>query len=356
MSHKVVIEPLGREVTVANGQTILEACLRQGVWLPHACSHGTCGTCKAQILEGEVQHKGASEHALMEFEREEGKTLLCSAYPLTDMEIEADVEADPEATFHPVRDFTAVLERLEEPCRDVRRLILKLDNDVIEFLPGQYIQVEVPLPDGKTIKRCYSMASSPSDGSRIELQIKRTPGGRAAHYIFEELSEGSKVKFSGPYGFFFLRRQHHEPVIFLAGGTGLAPIKSMLQSAFEEGSQRKMTLFHGVRSRADLYDYEVFYQMMLENPNFRYIPVLSAREPADCWEGEEGYLHEALRRVLPSFKGYKAYLCGPPPMVDACLTTLMRGRLFEDSIFCENFYNEDDRAAPLKKSPLFKRI
>ncbi|HEX2912095.1 MAG TPA: 2Fe-2S iron-sulfur cluster-binding protein [Chloroflexia bacterium] len=356
MSHKVVIEPLGREVVVAENQSILEACLRQGVWVPHACTHGTCGTCKAQILDGEVQHRGASEHALMEFEREDGKALLCSAYPITDLEVEADVEADPEAIFHPVRDFSATVEAIEEPARDVRRLILKLENGPIEFLPGQYIQVNVPQPNGETIKRCYSIASSPCNGSHIELQIKRTPGGRAARYIFEELHEGSKVSFSGPYGFFFLRKQAHEPVIFLAGGTGLAPIKSMLRVATEEQLPRKMILIHGVRSQADLYDYEFFRKMERENPNFHYYPALSAREPGEAWDGEEGFVHDVLARVLPSFKGHKAYLCGPPLMVDACLTTLIRGRLFEDSIYCENFFNEQDKSAPLKRSPLFRRI
>jgi phenol hydroxylase P5 protein len=356
MAHQVVIEPLGREITVGDNQTILEACLRQGVWVPHACTHGTCGTCKAQILDGEVQHRGASEFALMDYERDDGKALLCSALATSDVVIEADVEVDPEAVFHPVRDFSATVESIEEPARDVRRLTLALDNGPLEFMPGQYIQLDVPQPGGQVIKRCYSIASSPRCGSKIELQIKRTPGGRAASYIFEQLQPGSKVKFSGPYGFFFLRKGGDAPLIFLAGGTGLAPIKSMLRVAFEEGMTRPMTLIHGVRSRLDLYDYEFFREMEANHLNFRYIPALSAREPGDGWDGEEGFVHDVLARCLPSLKGHKAYLCGPPPMVDACLTTLIRGRLFEDSIYCENFFNEQDKAAPLKRSPLFKRI
>jgi phenol hydroxylase P5 protein len=356
MSHKLVIEPIGREVKVADNQTILDACLRQGVWLPHACTHGTCGTCKAQILDGEVLHRGASDFALMDYEREEGQSLLCSALALTDVVIEADLDVDPEAVFEPVQDFTATVDLIEEPARDVRRLILKLNNGPIRFLPGQYIQMQVPVTDNETVQRCYSIASSPSDGSQIELQIKRSPGGRAAKYIFEQLQPGATVKFSGPYGFFFLRKRGTEPLIFLAGGTGLAPIKSMLQVACEEKLTRPMLLIHGVRSTCDLYDSAFFRDMEAENPNFRYIPVLSRRENDSVWEGEEGYVHEALLRCLPSFKGHKAYLCGSPPMVDACLTTLIRGRLFEDSIFCENFYTEQDKTRPLKRSPLFKRI
>jgi phenol hydroxylase P5 protein len=355
MSHKVIIEPVGREINVPDNQNILDACLRQGVWVPHACTHGTCGTCKAQVLEGEVQHKGASEFALMDYERDDGKTLLCSAYPTTDVVIEADVEADPEAQFYPVKDFTATLEKLEEPCRDVRKLTLLLDNGPLRFMPGQYIQVQVP-SSGKVLSRCYSIASAPSDGNRVELNIKRTPGGRAAPYIFEQLKEGDKVKFSGPYGFFFLRKRGDEPIIYLAGGTGLAPLKSMILAAFEEGLQRQMTLIHGVRSRKDLYDFAFFRHMEAEHSNFRYIPALSAKEPEDDWQGEEGFVHDVLARVIPNLKGHKAYLCGPPPMVDACLTTLIRGRLFEDSIFCENFFSEEDRSRPLKRSPLFKKI
>jgi phenol hydroxylase P5 protein len=356
MAHKVTIEPLGREITVGDNQTILEACLRQGIWLPHACAHGTCGTCKVQLLEGEVQHQGATEFALMDYEREEGMALVCSAKPLTDIVLEADVDPDPEAVFYPVKDYTATVETIEEPAKGVRRFILALDNDVLEFMPGQYIQVEIPQPNKTVLRRCYSCASSPGDGSRVELQIKLTPGGRAAPYLFEELQEGSKIKFSGPYGFFFLRKAGHEPIIFLAGGTGLAPIKSMLRIATEENLPRKMTLIHGVRSQDDLFDYEFFREMEAVNPNFRYLPALSARNPEKEWDGEEGFVHEVLVRCLPSFKGHKAYLCGPPLMVDACLTTLMQGRLFEDSIYCENFFTEEDKSGPLKRSPLFKRI
>jgi phenol/toluene 2-monooxygenase (NADH) P5/A5 len=356
MAHKVVIEPLGREIKVRDDQTILDACLRQGVWVPHACTHGTCGTCKAQILEGEVQHQGASEHALMDYERDEGRALLCSAYALTDLEIEADVDSDPEAVFYPVKDYTATIVRLEEPCREVRRLILRIEGDKIKFMPGQYVQIEVPQPGGKVLQRCYSIASSPLEDNQIELQIKRTPGGRAASYIFETLQEGAQVKLSGPYGFFFLRQVGDAPIIFLAGGTGLAPIKSMIRVAFEEQLPRQMILIHGVRSRKDLYDYEFFRHMEEEHTNFRYIPALSAKETDDNWQGEEGFVHDVLARCVPNFKGYKAYLCGPPIMVDACLTTLMRGRLFEDSIYCENFYSEEDKAKPLKRSPLFKRV
>ena len=355
MARKVTIEPLGREISVGENQTILDACLRQGIWLPHACAHGTCGTCKVQLLEGEVQQQGASEFALMDYEREEGMALICSAKPLTDVVLEADVEPDPEAVFHPVKDYTATIETIEEPARWVRRFILKLDNGPILFMPGQYVQVEVPQPNKPALKRCYSIASSPLEGSRIELQIKYTPGGRAAPYIFEELREGSKVKFSGPYGFFFLRKLGHEPIIFLAGGTGLAPIKSMVRVATEEKLARRMTLIHGVHSQDDLYDYEFFREMERINPNFRYLPALSARNPEKEWIGEEGYVQDVLGR-LPSFKGHKAYLCGPPPMVDACLTTLMQGRLFEDSIYCENFFTEEDKTGPLKRSPLFRRV
>ena len=174
--YQITIEPLGREVTCREDQTILDACLRAGVWVPHSCTHGTCATCKAEILEGEVDQGAASPYALMDFERDEGKTLPCVATPRSDVTIEADVDVDEDIPVHPVQDFTGTVVALDDVANDTRRLLLELDRE-IAFNPGQYMSLQVPGHPGVT--RTYSMANPPTQTRVLEFQIRRTAGGLA---------------------------------------------------------------------------------------------------------------------------------------------------------------------------------
>ena len=201
-TYTVTIEPLDREVECAEDQPILDACLRAGVWLPHACTHGTCGTCKLQVLDGDVEHNDSSDFALMEFERNEGKALICVATPTSDVTLEADVEIEEGVTYHPVNDYRGTLVELTDIARETRRLIIELDAPMA-FNPGQYVTLEVP---GQGVTRTYSMANPPSEPNRIELQIRRTPGGLGTDgWIFKDLAVGDEINISGPYGRFFLR-------------------------------------------------------------------------------------------------------------------------------------------------------
>ncbi|MCS7228708.1 MAG: 2Fe-2S iron-sulfur cluster-binding protein [Candidatus Kryptonium sp.] len=355
MKYKVKIEPLGVEVTCDENQTILDACLRNGVWIPHACTHGTCGTCKSRIVEGEFDFGLASNFALMDFEREEGYALICTAKPKSDLIIEADVEIEEGIEFYPVKDFTGKVVKIYDCARDTRKLIIEIINDKIFYLAGQYIQLDIP---GTGQNRAYSIASRPvADGnSMIELQIKKVPGGIGSKYVFEELKEGDTVKFAGPFGRFVLRKKFENPILFLAGGTGLAPIKAMILDAIESGLKQEMYLFHGVRSTRDLYDQDIFWEIERQNKNFHYIPALSEKLEEDEWDGELGFVHEVLERKFQKFAGFKAYISGPPPMVDACVKTLMRGRLFAEDIYVEKFFNEKDRITGGSKVGIVSRI
>src|SRR5260370_23030028 len=193
---------------------MLDAWLGAGVWLPHACTHGTCGTCKAQVLDGEVDHQDSSDFALLEFERTEGKALICVATPLSDVTIEGDVEAEEGVVFHPVRDYTGTVVALDDIARDTRRLVIELDHE-IAFNPGQYVTLHVP---GQGVTRTYSMANPPSEPRRVELQVRRTPGGLATDgWIFKTVSEGDSIALSGPYGRFFLRERPTESMILIGG-------------------------------------------------------------------------------------------------------------------------------------------
>lgn len=360
MSHTLTIEPLGATVDVEDGQTILDAALRQGIYLPHACGHGLCGTCKVQLLDGEVDHGPANPFALMDVEREEGKTLACCATLQSDVTIEADIEEDPDAEVIPVRDFTATVARAAMLTPTIRGIWLKLDRP-LHFQAGQYVQVRVPGVEGG---RAFSIANSPADVERtgnIELNVRRVPGGAATGYLHDQLAEGMRLQVSGPYGRFFVRKSARVPLLFMAGGSGLSSPRSMILDLLESGCEEAITLVYGQRTREELYYHEQFQALAERHRNFRYAPALSHEPATSAWSGARGFVHDVARTLYTrdgataNFAGCKAYLCGPPPMVEACIATLMQGRLFERDIYTEKFLSAAD-AATMVRSPLFKRI
>ncbi|MGD9530886.1 NADH:ubiquinone reductase (Na(+)-transporting) subunit F [Pseudonocardia sp.] len=344
----ITIEPLEREVECRSDQPILDACLRAGVWLPHACTHGTCGTCKVDVLDGDVEHNDASDFALMEFERNEGKTLVCVATPSSDVTIEADVEFEEGVTHHPVQDYTGTVAALDDIARATRRLVIDLDHDM-PFNPGQYLAIDVP---GKGVTRTYSMANPPSEPRRVELQVRRTPGGLGTDgWIFKDLAVGDTVTLSGPYGRFFLRAARPQPMILIGGGTGLAPLKSIVRHVLEGGLEQRIHLYQGARSRDDLYDVEFFERLADKHPEqFTYRPCLSDDE----WDGPTGMVTDVVAADFETCRGHTAYLCGPPPMVEAALKTLMKKRLFPKDIYREDFFDASDKATGGVRSPLLK--
>ena len=360
MSYQLTIEPLGQVLEVEEGQTILDAALRAGIYLPHACCHGLCATCKVIITDGEVDHGVASNFALMDYEREEGKTLACCATLESDVTIEAEIDDEPDARNLLVHDYQGKVTRLVDLTPTIKGVWITLDApQQLEFQAGQYINLVVP---GEEQRRAFSIASAPSARGEIELNIRRVPGGRATSWIHEELKVGDVVRFAGPYGRFFVRQTHHVadqlPYLFLAGGSGLSSPRSMVLDLLGQGCTEPITLVYGQRTRAELYYHDEFVALAAQHPNFTYVPVLSnepdAAEGSD-WTGARGFVHDAAKAHFGgSFAGHKAYLCGPPPMVEACIGTLMQGRLFEDGIHTEKFISAADANA--QRSPLFKRV
>lgn len=353
MTYQLEIEPLGEAVDLAEEQTLLDAALRQGIYLPHACLHGLCGTCKVQVVEGEIEHGDASPFALMDFERDEGMALACCATALSDVVIEADVEEDPDAIRQPIEDYIGRVVELKTLTPTAIAVFLELDKE-IEFQAGKYINLHLPDLDQP---RAFSLANAPSNGRVIELNIRRVPGGQATGYIHDQLKVGDELKLSGPYGRFFVRKSSPDPVLFLAGGTGLSSPKSMILDLLEAGDDREITLVYGQRNRAELYYHDLFTELAEKHSNFTYVPALSEPAADDNWEGATGFVHDVAKAHFGGmFAGRKAYLCGPPPMIDACLTALMRGRLFERDIYMEKFITAADAAQGLKRSPLFKGV
>jgi len=348
-SYNVRVEPLGAEIACRSDQTVLDACLREGIWLPHACTHGTCGTCKAVLLEGEVDYGDASPYALLESERDDGAVLLCTARPKGDIVVEGEVDVEDGVGVHPVRDYTGTVALLEDVAPDVRRLVLELDA-AMSFNAGQYVVLDVP--SGQ--KRPYSVASPTSRGDRIELHLKRSDAGVCTDkWVFRSLAVGDRISLSGPYGRFSLRPLRTEPMLLLGSGTGLAPLKAIVQEVRESGLEREVVLYHGVKTLADLYDREFFERVEAECDWFSYRPALSQDE----WKGRRGRVPELLAQDYPRAAGNVAYICGNPRMVADAMKALMRARLFPRDIYREDFFDESDRAqgAGSVRGPLIRR-
>lgn len=350
MSYSLTIEPLGRTIEVNDGQTILDAALREGIYLPHACCHGLCATCKVQITDGEVDHGQASNFALMDYEREEQKCLACCATLQSDVVIEADIDEEPDALNLPIDDFDGVVERIENLTPTIKGVWIRLDKPM-QFQAGQYVNLTV----GELDARAFSLANSPSSGDLIELNIKQVPGGQITGYVHNDLKVGEHVKVVGPYGRFFTRKSAQLPLIFMAGGSGLSSPKSMIAELLEDDCTLPITLVYGARTRDELYDHDLFVQWTQKYPNFTYVPALSAVEEGDAWNGFRGFVHDAAKTQFDNdFRGHKAYLCGPPLMIESCISTLMQGRLFERDIYTEKFISAAD--AQQVRSPLFKHL
>ena len=355
MSHRITVEPLGESFDCAADQTLLDAALRAGIHLPHACGHGLCGTCKVQVVEGEVEHGDASPFALMDLERDEGRCLACCARPGGDLVIEADIDEEPDARRIPLQDFEATVAELVDLTPTVKGVRLALPGAGLDFQAGQYVNVNVPGVEGP---RAFSLGSPPAQPHLIELQVRRVPQGRATGHIHDRLQVGDRLRLSGPLGRFFVRKSDPKPLLFMAGGSGLSSPRSMiLDLLLADADAREITLVYGARRREELYYHDEFLGLSERFANFRYLPVLSEPGSADAWPGETGFVHEAAERLFQGdFRGRKAYLCGPPPMVEACIRTLMKGRLFERDIYTERFVTAADGQQALARSPLFKRL
>lgn len=353
MSYEITVEPTGDVIEVDEGQTILDAALRQGVWLPFACGHGTCGTCKVTVTDGDVDHGEASSFALMESERDEGVTLACCARPECDLVIEADIDVDDDFAGHPVRDFVGTVSEVNNLSPTIKGIWFELDSP-IEFQAGQYVNLHIPGVDGI---RAFSIANVPSDSGRVELHVRQVPGGAGTSYLHEQLQVGDTLDISGPYGQFFTRKSDTQDVIFIGGGSGVSSPQSMILDLLEAGDSRQIYLFQGARNVSELYNRELYQGLADQHANFHYIPALNAPEAEDDWQGFTGFVHEAaIDHFDGKFSGHKAYLCGPPPMIDAAISALMQGRLFERDIHMERFVTAADGAEASSRSALFKRI
>jgi len=332
MSHQITIKPSNHVYTAQEGETLLESALREGFALPYGCRNGACGTCKGKILEGSVDYGEYQKSALSEAEIQAGMALFCCAMPQSDLVIECrEIGAAKDIQ---IKTLPCRVQQMEKVSHDVMVLSLKLPaNERLQFLAGQY--VDILMKDGK--HRSFSMANAPHDDALLQLHVRNIAGGTFTEHVFNTMKEKDILRFEGPLGTFFLREDSDKPIIFMAGGTGFAPIKSMLEHAFHVEMDREMVLYWGVRSLQDLYMPALAGQWQQEHPNFTFIPVLSEARPEDHWDGRSGLVHEAVLQDFPDLSGYQVYACGSPGMVEAGHKAFMQHGLPEDEFLSDSF-------------------
>ena len=333
MSFHVTIKPSNREFDVEAGETVLEAAMRGGITLAYGCRNGACGSCKGKVLQGQVDYGDHAVHILPDFEKKLGFALFCRAKPLADLVIEAR-EINTTGAGQ-VKKLPCRVQRIERPADDVAVLFVSLPaNERLQFLAGQY--VEIILRDGK--RRAYSMANSPEEDTKLELHVRSMPGGTFTDYVFNRMKEKDILRFEGPLGTFFLREDSDKPIIFVASGTGFAPVKSILLHAFRSGVQRQMVLYWGGRRPKDIYMAAQCQQWQAERDNFSFIPVVSEALPEDQWQGRTGFVHHAAMQDFPDMSGYQVYACGAPIVVESAHADFTsRCQLPDEEFFSDAF-------------------
>ncbi|MFZ5558771.1 MAG: 2Fe-2S iron-sulfur cluster-binding protein [Pseudomonadota bacterium] len=330
--YHVMVHPDNRIIPVREGESLLDAALREGMAVPFDCRSGGCGMCKGTVLYGSVDHGAYQAAVLTDAERRQGRALFCCATPLSDLEVEYVPAVAPGGV--PARIHTARVERMERLTDDVMRVFLKPEGgERIRYYPGQYINIL--LPDGGT--RAFSFATAPHEADLIELQIRWIEGGRYTTHVFTEMKVGDVVRFEGPLGAFFLREDSDKPIVFVAGATGFAPVKAMLEHAFHVGLKRRMVLYWGTRTLKDMYLRELPERWAREHPNFSFVPVLSDPAPEDHWHGRTGLVHEAILADYPSLAGHQIYACGSVKMVEAAHPAFVARGLKPDDCFSDAF-------------------
>ncbi len=312
MPHRITIDPSRHQFDVEPGNTLLRAALDAGINLPYGCRNGACGACKGRVVSGQVDRGDYTDGALSDEEVAQGYALFCCARPLSDLVIACrEVGAVRDI---PIRTMPCRVQRMVLLAPDVMLLQLKLPaSERLQYLAGQYI--DILLRDGR--RRSFSIANAPQDDDCLELHIRQVPGGHFTRHVFETMQERDILRIDGPHGCFYLREERNKPIILLAGGTGFAPIKALIEHAWHQNTQRQMVLYWGARDRAGLYMQALAETWTAERDDIHYVPVLSEAQPTDGWQGRVGWVHQAVVDDFPDLSGHQVYACGAPAMIEA---------------------------------------
>ena len=338
-SFAISVQPSGIQFEAQAGESLLAAGIRQGIGLPYGCKDGACGSCKCKLVSGQVQQSNFQRKALSEEEEAQGFVLTCSARALSDITLESR-QVTPAGAL-PIKKMPTRVSSLARKTEDVVLMQLQLPaNDSFVYRAGQY--VEFILRDGA--RRSYSMANAPSHGPGVELHIRHMPGGRFTDLVFGSMKEKDILRIEGPMGSFFLREESSKPMVFVASGTGFAPLKALLEHMQHCGITRPVTLYWGGRRPADLYMDDWVQAHCVAMPHVRYVPVVSDALPEDAWQGRTGFVHLAVLQDFPDLSGHQVYACGAPIVVDSAKRDFCaQAGLPADEFFADAFTSEADK-------------
>ncbi|MGH8085862.1 MAG: 2Fe-2S iron-sulfur cluster-binding protein [Lysobacter sp.] len=338
MTKHVEIRQAGRSIVVPEGVTILEAALADGIAYPHGCRSGRCGSCQSRLVSGEVDLLDHSRFALSDEEKAQGLVLACRAIPTTDA-IVAWLGGDEQAPSHPRRRLNCRVTAIEDATHDIKHIQLVIDGaDPLAFTAGQYARLTFP----GAPTRDYSMASGPGE-RELEFHIRRVPDGAATRHIHTLLKLGDPVLVEGPFGASYLRQQHVGPILCIAGGSGLAPIKGIVEATTARGMKQPIHVYFGARSERDLYLVEHFEGLAQRHPNLSFTPVLSDAPLRTRWR--TGLVTDAVAEDLRELDGWKAYVAGPPPMVEAAMQISAARGLRPEDLHADVFFTPEQAPA-----------
>jgi len=323
-----------RDMKVTGGNSLLATLSDSQIFIPSACGgRGSCGACKCKVIDGGGPLLPTERPLLTKAEQADSIRLACQVKVKSDINIQI-----PEDIFN-IRRFNTVIEEIVDYTYDIKGIVFKLQNgETIDFKAGQYVQLEtVPYAKVKQkVVRAYSISSKPELNDRIQLIIRLVPEGICTTWVHKFLKVGDKVSFTGPYGDFYLRDTDAD-ILFVAGGSGKAPIKSMLEHLQEVGTKRKMTYFFGARTTKDLYLTDEFRVFEKHFDDFSYVPVLSHASPEENWDGKTGFVMPYFKDAIRDPKNTEAYLCGSPGMISAVTKSLIEYGLSEEKIYYDSF-------------------
>ena len=341
MAYEVRILPFDETLEANEGEPILKAILRQGRYVKYGCKHGGCSTCRAEIVEGDVTLGLNTSFSLSDADRANGVALLCSTFCESDVTIDISLTMDDldETTYRAGQDLlelTGTVDRREHLSHDILWLGLQLAaGEKLPFVAGQYIELKIPGTEDSW--RSFSMANSPGETDRVDLIIKIIPGGAFGTALEQGLGIGDRIAVRGPQGTFAVRWSHR-PIVIIAGGSGMAPVLAILKDLAAIGNKRSVLFLYGARAGRDLILTAELEAMAAEHAWLTYVPALSEPTADDAgWAGETGLVTDVLTRRLPSMRGYEAYMCGPPPMIDAAIAILENAGVKQRHIYFDRF-------------------
>lgn len=335
MRHRIQIKPSEHQFYVESGESVLDAALRQGVNLRYGCRNGACGACKGKLLDGSI-HYDNDPRALSEGDEAQNMALFCQAIPDSELTIEVE-EIDLDSAIE-IKTLPCRVHEMHHLADDVMQIFIKLPaSERLQFLPGQYI--DILLEDGR--HRSFSIANAPHNDEFLELHVRLVEGGQFTPKVFNSMHNKDLLRIEGPHGSFFFREDSDKDLLLMAGGTGFAPIKGIIEHLLSEGVTRPVYLYWGVRTEADLYMNKLSEQWASEHSNIHFIPVLS--QAGDDWSGRKGYVHEAILADFEDLSVFDIYACGPPAMIKAAEKSFQEKGMIADHFYFDSFDYANDQ-------------